>query len=517
MQPQLFSEPLAVRVRAAVRSIPARVRTHWVFGDDRPVGIACVAVTAVLILWYTLHFGHLTSEVHRGYGDSAFDIGLYDQGLWLLSRFHAPFITLMGRNLFGDHTQFSLLFLVPLYWIRPNATTLLYVQSFALALGAVPVYLLSMRLLRRPILAMVLAASFLLFPALAASNLENFHPDCLLVPVLGFAIYAAVVDKRRMFIVFSVLALLCKEDTVFVVLPLAVWFALRRDRRVGAIVGAASIGWALFATNVIMRSLIGVPTLNTWRVPFGGPAALIKETLRKPADVVKYFIKGDRPNGRPFYVWQMVAPTGVMFLVAPEVAATALVVVALNILSTFGYQHQIAYHYSMAPISGLVLGTVFAVSKLKKERARTIAVGIVALSALWTSFLWGPFPWSVHNTVAHLSPSNSAVQAVERVQDKLPSGAVVSVYYGYASHVDHRRRVYMWPTPFAASNWKTFKQEGQLLPEARDVEYLFLPTNLEDHAGVFDRVRSEFHEVARAQNDLGQGAVLYKRNTAEGG
>ncbi|MBV9285012.1 MAG: DUF2079 domain-containing protein [Acidimicrobiia bacterium] len=515
MQPQLFSEPLVSRVRNAVRTAPARVREHWVFGEDRRVGVVCVAVTAVLILWYTLHFGHLTSEVHRGYGDSAFDIGLYDQGLWLLSRFHAPFITLMGRNLFGDHTQFSLLFLVPLYWLRPDATTLLYVQAFALALGAVPVYLLAMRLLRRPVLAVVLAASYLLFPALAASNLENFHPDCLLVPILGFAIYAAMADKRRMFIVFAVLALLSKEDAVFVVLPLAVWFALRRDRRIGAIIGATAIGWALFATNVIMRSLIGVPTLNTWRVPFGGPSGVIKETLRKPADVVKYLIKADHPNGRPFYLWQMVAPTGLVFLVAPEVAATAFLVVALNILSTFGYQHQIAYHYSMAAIPGLMLGTVFAIGSLKKERARTIAVWIVALSALWTSFLWAPFPWSVHNTVPHLSPSNSAVLAVKRVQDKLPPRAVVSVYYGYASHVDHRRRVYMWPTPFAAANWKTFKQEGQLLPEARDVEYLFLPTNLEDHAGVFARVKSQFHEVARAQNNQGQGAVLYKRN--EGG
>ena len=48
---------------------------------------------------------------------SAYDFGLYDQGIWLLSRFHNPFVTLMGRNLFGDHTSFILIFLVPLYWI----------------------------------------------------------------------------------------------------------------------------------------------------------------------------------------------------------------------------------------------------------------------------------------------------------------------------------------------------------------------------------------------------------------
>jgi uncharacterized membrane protein len=512
MQSQLFPGPEPSRVRKLSSSVADRFRSHWLFADYGAAGVVAAAVTGVLILWYTVHFGRLTSEVHRGYGDSAFDIGLYDQGVWLLSRFHAPYVTLMGRNLFGDHTQFSLVALVPLYWLRPDATTLLYVQAFALALGAVPVYLLAMRLLRRPELAMLLAAAFLAYPALAQSNLENFHPDCLLVPILGFAIYAAVINKQRMFIVCAALALLCKEDAVLIVLPIAVWFALRRDRRIGTIIAFASVGWALFATNVIMRSLIGVPTLNTWRIPFGGVSGFIRETLRKPADVVKYLIKADHPNGRPFYLWQMVAPTGLVFLIAPEIAATSVLVLALNVISTFGYQHQIAYHYSMVAIPGLVLGTVFAAGQLKKERLRTIAVAVVAISSLWASFLWGPYPWSVHHTVNHLAPSYSSVRAINSVERKLPPNAVVSAYYSFAPHIDHRRRIYMWPTPFAASNWKTFKQEGQRLPEAKDVQYLLLPPNLEDHAGVLDRVKPEFTEVARAENDLNQGAVLYKRN-----
>ena len=511
MQPELFSESASRRVVRAASRLPEKVRSHWVLGADRTAGAMGVAITSALIIWYALHFGHLTSEVHRAYGDSAFDIGLYDQGVWLLSRFHAPFVTLMGRNLFGDHTQFSLLALVPLYWIRPNPTTLLYIQAWSLALGAVPVYLLAMRLLKRPAFATLLAAAFLLHPALAQSNLENYHPDSFLVPIIGFAIYAAVANKRRMFIVFCILALLCKEDAVLVVFPIALWFAIRRHRRIGEIIAVGSVAWALFATNVIMRSLIGVPTLNTWRIPFGGVGGFLKETLRKPADVVKYFIKADHPNGRPFYLWQMVAPTGLVFLIAPEIAATSVLVLGLNVVSTFGYQHQIAYHYSMVAIPGLVLGTVYAISRLKKERAQRIALAVVVLSSLWAAFLWGPYPFSVHNRVAHLSPSYSSVKDINRIERRLPGNAVVSAYYAFAPHIAHRRRIYMWPTPFAASNWKTFKQEGRRLPEAADVQYLLLPPNLDDHTGVFDRIKSEFTEVARGENELHQGAVLYKR------
>src|SRR5947199_2031923 len=79
----------------------------------------------LVVLLYFVWSARLSVEIHRGYGTSAFDIGLYDQGLWLLSHFKAPFVTLMGRNLFGDHTSFTLLLLVPLYWIHPDPSTLL--------------------------------------------------------------------------------------------------------------------------------------------------------------------------------------------------------------------------------------------------------------------------------------------------------------------------------------------------------------------------------------------------------
>ena len=99
--------------------------------------------------------------------------------------------------------------------------------------GAIPVYMLAMRRLRNPIFATVFAATFLLHPALGRTNLENYHPDSFLIPILGFAIYAAVENRPRLFVVCSVLALLCKEDVVLVLLPLALWYAWRHNRRVG--------------------------------------------------------------------------------------------------------------------------------------------------------------------------------------------------------------------------------------------------------------------------------------------
>ena len=487
---------------------------------DRRGHVLGVGVSALLIVAYCAYFAHVSTSAYRGYAYRTFDLGFYDQGVWLLSRFHAPYITLVGRNLFGDHAQFSLLALVPLYWIRPDASTLLNAQALVMALGAVPVYLLAVRRRLGPLVATVFVAAFLLHPALGQSNLENYHPDSFLIPVIGFAIYFAVEDRPRAFVIAAALALLCKEDAVLVVAPLALWFWWRRGRRVGGLVAAAAVVVAFLDTNVVMRSLVGVSTRNAFRIPFSTCARacsvtrhlsdFVVEIFTKPVSVVRYLVAGDRPNGRPFYAWQMIAPTGLAFLVAPEVAATAVLALAANVFSTVGFQHQIAFHYSMELLPALGMGSVYGVSRIAAGPRRTAAVVIVAASALTSAYLWGPLPFARHGPPAHWSPRSTAVAEINRVIAQLPAGAVVSAYDGYVTHVDHRRRVYLWPTPFAASHWKLGREEGHRIPEADDVGYLLLPARLDDHPQVFDAIRAGYEEIGRG-GDARDGVVLYRR------
>ena len=134
-----------------------------------------------------------------------------------MSRFDAPFVTLMGRNLMGDHTSFILVLLVPLYWVFPAAGTLFFAQALVIGPGAVPVFLYARRRLASEAMALVLAAAYLLHPAVGWTNLENFHPDAFIGVLVGTAIWAALERHWRTYAVFVVLALLVKEDVALVV------------------------------------------------------------------------------------------------------------------------------------------------------------------------------------------------------------------------------------------------------------------------------------------------------------
>jgi uncharacterized membrane protein len=486
--------PAALRGRLIAAFERVRAMNLWQWG------------LVAMIAGYTSYFTKVTLDVHHGLGTSAYDFGLYDQGVWLMSRFRAPFVTLMGRNLLGDHTSFILVLLVPVYWVFPSAGALLFTQSLAIALGAVPVYLLGRRLLQSEPYALTLAGCYLLHPAVGWTNRENFHPDSFIAPLLGMAIYAAVERRWRLYAVFFVLCLLVKEDASLVLVPLGIWVAIKRDRRIGVMSILGSIAFMLFAMFVVIRNLIGVPTRNSWRVPFGGPTGFLKAVLAQPTDVVRHYWS----DNRPFYFWQMTIPFAWVFAIAPSVALISLVVLATNMLSTFWYQYQIQYHYALVAVPALAMGTVWAVAQVVGRWRRMVIVALVACTALWSAWAWGALPLS-RAVPYSWAPSHPVAVDAREIITLIPEGASVSAQYSLTAQLSRRPEIFMFPTPFATELYGPDDSvAGLRLPAAATVEYVVLPATLEPRNQlVWDHEVPAFTLIA--SNDWWR---LYERTTS---
>lgn len=459
---------------------------------------------AGLVIAYAVRFARLSVAVHDGYGTPPFDMGIFDQGLWLLSRFHAPFVTIMGRNLFGDHTSFILLLAVPLYWVYPHAAALLVLQACLIAAAAIPVYLLA-----RPRLgtvgATIVAAAFLLNPALQNGNLEQFHPEAFLVLTLAVALYAAVESRPALLGVAVALSLLVKEDVGLLIVPLGLWIAWRRNRVWGVRIAVAGLLYLAVATQVVIATILGTSGFYANRVPFGGFGGMVRTLFGHPGRFWAY----TRSQGRLFYLWQMGVAVGFGFLRAPGLALVGALTLAVNVLSDFGYMHQILYHYSLPLVPVLVMGTVMGLAAMRSSTLRHVATAGVGCCALVSCVVWGLAPFSVHS-YPHLDPASPQVRDINTVIGALPPDAVVSAYYPYVAHIDHRTRIYMWPTPFKAQYWGLYTQEGQRLPFANQIQWLVLPTDLStaDGAATFASIAPHFHIVTRAGD-----VALYERST----
>lgn len=474
---------------------------HWDWqpnAADRPIARDrrarwLVAGATVAYVWL---FSYWTMRHHDGFGTGAFDFGLYDQGVWLLSRFKRPFVTLMGRHLFGDHTSFILLPLVPVYWILPSAKVLLFAQAAALGLGAVPTFLLAREKIRNEWLAAVVAIAYLLHPTVGHINLEQFHPDVFEVPLLLFAFWFMARHRWTGYFVCVGAALLVKEDVALLTFLLGIYVAVRHDRRIGMITSLASLLAMAAALWWILPMYNGVGSLNAWRVPFGGLGGFLRTALVHPGRVIAY----GTSDGRPWYLWQMFSPLALLPLLAPRVLFIGAAALAANVFSTFGYQYDIHYHYGTLVLPVLIAGTIFAIAKSRSMAGRQVTVGLLLASTLVTAHLWGPTPLGRHEAVI-ASPNGNSVPHIKKAISMIPDDAAVSAFYGYVPHVDHREEIYMFPNPFQASHWGTFKQEGQPLPQAATVDFILVPTRLDaEPQAIFNRVRVDFEVLYEAGN-----------------
>jgi uncharacterized membrane protein len=289
-----------------------------------------------------------------------------------------------------------------------------------------------------------------------------------------------------------------------VLVPLGVWVAIKRDRRVGLMSISLSLTFMLFAMYVVVRNLIGVPTRNAWRIPFGGPTGFIKAVFTRPVDVWRHYWS----DNRPFYFWQMTVPFAWAFVAAPSVALISAVVLATNMLSTFGYQYEIEYHYSLVAVPALAMGTVWAVAHVA-ERWRGAVVALVACSALWCGWAWGALPFS-RELPYTWAPNHPVAVEARTIVDAVPDGAVVSAQYSMTAQLARRPEIYMFPTPFAAELYGVDDSLGGVrLPAADRVEFVVLPATLEPkNQLVWDRESAAFTLV-----DATQWWRLYQRTS----
>lgn len=445
---------------------------------------------------------------HNAFGTFGFDFGIFDQGMWLLSRFREPFITIMGVHLFGDHTSFILLPLVPLYWIVPSAKVLIISQAAAISAGAVPLFLLARDKLRSEWLALAVALAFLANPALQWAGWEQFHPDVFEIPLALFALYYMTKRRWILYGVFVFLLLLVKEDVPLMTFVLGLYVARKYDFRVGLATSLASALWFAGVLWLVLPAFNQEGTLDAWRVPYGGIGGLLKRLVTHPWDVVALAFNEDKP----WYSWQLFASFGLLSLLAPSAVLIAAGPLASNLLSTFWYQYHLQYHYTTLIVAVLAFAAVVGIAHFERLRLRSAGVALLLAASVLTGWMWGPSQFARHpEPLGDSSPGH--VGPIHRLLARIPDDASVSSHYSFITHLTYRREIYEFPVPWYAQNWGNGRNTGAHLPESRGVDFIVVrlaALNSRDSAILEALEASQFSRVAQ-HSDI----VLLKRTAPE--
>src|SRR5581483_10922836 len=137
------------------------------------------------MLLYTIVFSYFAIQRHNAFA-SGYDLSNMDQTIW--NTVHGHFFSLTGKNgtisRFSIHADVFLILLSPLYLLWDNVRLILIVQSLFLALGAIPVFLLSKKVLKSIFLAYLMVCLYLFNPGMQWSNIYDFHSVVFAIPFL---------------------------------------------------------------------------------------------------------------------------------------------------------------------------------------------------------------------------------------------------------------------------------------------------------------------------------------------
>jgi uncharacterized membrane protein len=427
----------------------------------KPLLIVVAAILAYIVLFTFLQF-----RLYEAFRMGLRDLGFFQQALESILR-GAPFIVRQGytpntsvsilfyngweeRSLFSEHVYLFLPVFLPLYALFRTPHSLFVLNSIAVGLAALPLYLLAWRRLGHEWLAAAVAILYLLHPSVQIATLGSYvygvHPDNF-TPLFLFALlYFADLRRVRAFWLMALLALATVESVAFTVAAVGLYLAISQPkwrRQSLLLILVAAVAWTVSTLLIIPlsgggRSPYYFAALQTWVTAAQHPEAfqpIVQAVLELAAAVLV-----------PLAFLPLLG--GLVWLIAlPELLiGVAALTVGYTIPLEYGSWHVWAY------VLAAFLGLVQALALLRRRVGRgavRAAVVLLPLTAIAGIFLFGPFPFSRNVWPPAYDVDAEKAAIISQVQAEIPNNASLSVEFFLGSHFAGRPNVYWFPV-----NWR---------------------------------------------------------------
>ena len=188
---------------------------------------------------------------------NAYDLGLFDQWIWLTSRNLPSFSTMTGLHMFADHGAWTLYIIAMIYKIIPDINILFFSQSLSLCFTTIPLWLLCKKNNLNSKVSFLITIFWLLQPVVFNINLFDFHPEVWAMPLIAYYYYF---EKNKNFFISTLITILIlgtRDGLVLLIFGFGLEQILKKRFGRSIILIAISIIWFLFLNNWIYPMLNG--------------------------------------------------------------------------------------------------------------------------------------------------------------------------------------------------------------------------------------------------------------------
>lgn len=385
---------------------------------------------STMILFSCSVFRHLLFQ------SAAFDLGIFDNALYLISQGQRPFVVFKGIHILGDHAAYLLYPLALFYKIYPSVYWLFLIQAIALSLGALPTSFLATDAGLKPAQALAVSIVYLFYPLVFNINLFDFHPEVLAIPLILWTILNARRQQWGWFCFSLFLALGCKAVISLAIAAMGFWLLIFEKRRwYGILALIAGLAWFIIATKIILPKF-GVPdpqAIIYYQALGGSFSEIFKNIFLKPGVVLKLLLTSANFE----YLLLLFIP--VIWGISRQNLAPlipTLPILFLNGITTYSRQKDLIHQYSVPILPFLIVAVVASLATGKSwfRKPRWIIlwalVAFLALSKygyLWSKYLGSLDTWQANQEALALIQTQNGVLTTDALAPHLTHRQVVQL------------------------------------------------------------------------------------------
>lgn len=378
---------------------------------------------------------------------TSFDMAIFVQAIW--NTLHGAFLYSSikgGICILADHFSPILAVLALPYALWPDPKFLLLLQAAAVASSVFPIFFLAKEQWRQDSLAVLFVIAFALYLPVRNAVRFDFHAELLATPALLWVFIWLGKGKTFLSSLGLAFALLTKENAACVTFAMGFYGFFFTSRK------KWGVGWMIFSIFYFFLVIRLIPILfhreyfylnanfGFWRSE--GLHALWNH-LFQPSTVI--------------YPFKIFAPLGFLSLLDPRSFLLTLPMLAQNLLSRNNLTRSIFFQYTAFLTPFVFISAVRGSTKVLSRRG-----GIYYLIA-WVLLMSGVSEY--HVIKVHLEKWTPQVKEAAQYLKTIPPEASVRTHEFLASHLAHRRELYIYENEHP--------REGRS-PEAMRAQYVVL-------------------------------------------
>ena len=425
----------------------------------------------LVTVFYFAFFSFTSFWKYYNFFYNALDLAIINQifynstlGNFFASSIHPP-------SYLGDHFSPILILLLPVYLIFRQPSTLLLFQTAFLALSVWPLYLIAKNVLTKN-WAIIISLAWLANPFVHNVNLFEFSFLPLAIFFIFWTFYFYQQEKNLLFLLFSLLALLVREDVALVILMFGVLALIERKNwryifwpifmALTYFIFALKLT-SVFAPNQSYKFLIYYAWLGN-SLP-----EILKKLLFEPWLIIKHLL---RFNSFEF-ILGLLLPTGWLAIIGFKYLLLGLAVFLQLALRQSGASATLLETYYPSLLLPVVfVALIFSLKKITDLKSRDVKnlLMIIFFSAIIYSFFTLSPTLNIFKKIFQTGWGVELAQAPQILIKKIPSQAPVAASYSLITNLSSRPKIYSLNYIFLGQ--QQFLNKNYFLPA--DAQYLLV-------------------------------------------